>query len=76
MRGGNTTRGGRGRGPMIAFVLAAAGVAVHALALARFAAEYGQLPLNGLAPSLSTVALIVGIGLVFVFTIAAVQRFF
>ncbi|MEC9298647.1 MAG: cytochrome c biogenesis protein CcsA, partial [Gemmatimonadota bacterium] len=56
--------GGRGRGPMIAFVLAAAGVAVHALALARFAAEYGQLPLNGLAPSLSTVALIVGIGLV------------
>ena len=49
---------------MIAFVLAAAGVAVHALALARFAAEYGQLPLNGLAPSLSTVALIVGIGLV------------
>ena len=56
--------GGRGRGPMIAFVLAAAGVAVHALALARFAAEYGQLPLNGLAPSLSTVALIVGLGLV------------
>ena len=49
---------------MIAFVLAAAGVAVHALALARFAAEYGQLPLNGLAPSLSTVALIVGLGLV------------
>ena len=49
---------------MIAFVLAAAGVAAHALALARFTAEYGQLPLNGLAPSLSTVALIVGIGLV------------
>ena len=49
---------------MIAFVLAAAGVAVHALALARFTAEYGQLPLNGLAPSLSTVALIIGIGLV------------
>jgi ABC-type uncharacterized transport system permease subunit len=49
---------------MIAFGLAAAGVAVHAIALARFTAEYGQLPLNGLAPSLSTVALIVGVGLV------------
>ena len=49
---------------MIAFGLAAAGVAVHALALASFTAEYGQLPLNGLAPSLSTVALIIGIGLV------------
>jgi len=49
---------------MIAFVLAAAGVAAHAVALARFTVEYGQLPLNGLAPSLSTVALIVGLGLV------------
>ena len=56
--------GGRGRSPMIAFRLAAAGVAAHAIALARFTAEYGQLPLNGLAPSLSTVALIIGIGLV------------
>ena len=49
---------------MIAFGLAAVGVAVHAIALARFTVEYGQLPLNGLAPSLSTVALIIGIGLV------------
>ena len=57
-------RGGRGRGAVIAFALAAAGVAVHAIALARFTVEYGQLPLNGLAPSLSTVALIIGIGLV------------
>ncbi len=56
--------GGRGRGPMIAFGLAAAGVAVHAVALARFTVDYGQLPLTGLAPSLSTVALTIGIGLV------------
>jgi HemX protein len=56
--------GGRGHGPGIAFGLAAAGVSAHAVALARFTAEYGQLPLNGLAPSLSTVALIIGIGLV------------
>ena len=48
----------------MAFALAAAGVAVHLLALARFTTEFGQLPLNGLGPSLSTVALIIGIGLV------------
>ena len=56
--------GGRGRGAVMAFALAAAGVAVHLLALARFTTEFGQLPLNGLGPSLSTVALIIGIGLV------------
>ena len=56
--------GGRGRGAVMAFALAAAGVAVHLLALARFTTELGQLPLNGLGPSLSTVALIIGIGLV------------
>ncbi len=49
---------------MIAFGLAAAGVAAHAGALARFTVDYGQLPLNGLAPSLSAVAFIIGIGLV------------
>ncbi len=56
--------GGRGRGPKIAFGLAVAGVAAHAVALACFTVEYRQLPLNGLAPSLSTVALTIGIGLV------------
>ncbi len=56
--------GGRGRGAVMAFALAAAGVAVHLMALARFTTEFGQLPLNGLGPSLSTVALIIGIGLV------------
>ena len=56
--------GGRGRGAVMAFALAAAGVAVHLIALARFTTEFGQLPLNGLGPSLSTVALIIGIGLV------------
>ena len=56
--------GGRGSGPTIAFGLAAAGVVAHAFALAGFSAEYGQLPLNGLAPSLSTAALTIGIGLV------------
>jgi HemX protein len=56
--------GGRGSGPTIAFGLAVAGVAAHALALAQFTTEYGQLPLTGLAPSLSTAALTIGVGLV------------
>jgi HemX protein len=44
--------------------MAAAGVGMHALALAGFTIAYGQLPLVGLAPSLSTLALIIGAGLV------------
>jgi len=44
--------------------MAAAGVGVHAFALAGFTMAYGQLPLVGLAPSLSTLALIIGAGLV------------
>ncbi len=55
--------GGRGRGTAIAFGLAAAGVAVHAFALASFTAEYGRLPFEGLGPSLSTLALVIGVGL-------------
>ena len=44
--------------------MAAAGVGVHAFALAGFTTAYGQLPLVGLAPSLSTLALTIGAGLV------------
>lgn len=56
--------GGRGRGTAIAFGLASAGVLVHMFALARFTADYGQLPFEGLGPSLSTLALIIGVGLI------------
>lgn len=56
-------RGGRGREASLAFGLAASGVAVHAAALALFTVEYGELPLAGLAPALSTLALLVGVGL-------------
>ena len=55
--------GGRGRGPHLAFGMAAVGVLVHAVALILFAATYGELPLIGLASSLSTLALVIGIGL-------------
>ncbi len=48
---------------MAAFALATAGVAVHFVALTRFTIAYGQLPLVGLAPSLSTLALVMGVGL-------------
>lgn len=57
------SRGGKGREASIAFALAASGVAVHLLALGLFAARWDQLPLAGLAPSLSTLSLIMGLGL-------------
>lgn len=55
--------GGRGRGPHIAFGMAVVGVLVHAVALVLFTVSYGELPLIGLASSLSTLALVIGIGL-------------
>lgn len=56
-------RGGEGRATGIAFALAATGVAVHALALTLYTLGSGELPLAGLAPSLSTLALVIGVGL-------------
>jgi ABC-type uncharacterized transport system permease subunit len=55
--------GGRGGGSIAAWT-AAAGVAVHVAAVARYAASFGELPLVGLGPSLSTLALLTGVGLV------------
>ncbi|MDX1568137.1 MAG: cytochrome c biogenesis protein CcsA [Longimicrobiales bacterium] len=56
-------RGPRGSETGVAFALSAAGVAVHALALVQYTLDSGELPLAGLAPSLSTLALIIGLGL-------------
>lgn len=47
---------------------------MHAIALAGFTAAYGQLPLVGLAPSLSTLALVVGAGLVATLGLGEVRR--
>lgn len=55
--------GERPGGPTVAALLAAAGVAVHVTALAGFVARYDELPLVGLAPSLSTLSLVMGLGL-------------
>ena len=44
--------------------IAATGVAVHLAALARYTVEFGELPLVGLGPSLSTLSLLTGVALV------------
>ena len=59
---GSLLAGGKSRGSLPAWT-AAAGVAVHVAALARFTRTYGELPLVGLGPSLSMLALLTGIGL-------------
>lgn len=55
--------GDRAGGSTTTALLAVAGVTVHFVALGGFVAEYGELPLVGLAPSLSTLSLVIGLGL-------------
>jgi HemX protein len=50
---------GRRVAPHTGAVLAGAGLAVHAAALAAFVAAYGEAPLVGLAPSLTTLAFLI-----------------
>lgn len=45
-------------------LVAASGVAVHVLAMLQYTTRFGELPLVGLAPSLSTLSLLIGLGLV------------
>lgn len=54
--------GGRSGGALPAWI-AAAGVATHVCALVGFTVGYGELPLVGLGPSLSMLALLMGVGL-------------
>jgi ABC-type uncharacterized transport system permease subunit len=56
--------GARGRAALAPGAVAAAGVLVHGLALARYTAVWGELPLAGLGPSLSTLSFLIGVGLV------------
>ena len=55
--------GGRSGGALAAWT-AAAGVALHLAAAMRYAAVFRELPLVGLGPSLSMLALLTGVGLV------------
>lgn len=57
-------RGEAESGTTAAAWVAATGVATHFLALLAFTLEWNQLPLVGLAPSLSTLAFLTGLGLV------------
>jgi len=66
--------GGRGKLAAFAFGIAAAGVFAHAVALARFTMLHDELPLVGLAPSLSTLALVIGAGLLATIGLGEVRR--
>lgn len=55
--------GGEERGRALAPLVAFAGVASHLAALAGFWIQHGEPPLAGLGPSLSSLSLIVGLGL-------------
>lgn len=54
-------RGGRGLPPLAAAVVAA-GLVTHAGALAVFTSRWGELPLVGLGPSLSSLAFLIALG--------------
>ena len=54
-------RGGR-RLPAVATAVTGAAVAAHVSALVAYRAQWGELPLVGLGPSLSFLALVVGLG--------------
>lgn len=56
--------GRRAQGPSAASLVAVAGVLAHVAALAVYTSTFGELPLVGLAPSLSTLSFIMGLGLV------------
>ena len=51
-----------GKLPRVATALVAAGLLVHAVALAEFIGRWDQLPLAGLGPALSTLAFLIGLG--------------
>ena len=56
--------GARGKAALTPGAVAAVGVLVHGIALARYTAVWGELPLAGLGPSLSTLSFMFGVGLV------------
>jgi HemX protein len=62
-------RGDERRLPGIATVVLALGVAVHAVAVAAFTLRYGELPLVGLGPALSSLGLLLALGSVMAATL-------
>jgi HemX protein len=64
---------GRGVAPRTGAAMARAAVVLHGIGLAAFTARYAELPLVGLAPSLSTLAFLIAVFL-FATTIAVESR--
>src|SRR5690606_19056516 len=52
-----------------ASIAIALGLLLHGVALAEYTTEWAQLPFEGLGPSLSTLAFLIGIGLVIATTL-------
>lgn len=69
--GVSLARGDR-RLPPLGTLLLGAGLAAHAAALASFLSRWGELPLVGLGPSLSTLAFLIAIGSIIAATVARV----
>jgi ABC-type uncharacterized transport system permease subunit len=55
--------------PAIAVAVVALGLLVHGVALAEYTSRWAQLPLEGLGPSLSTLAFLTGVGLLIAATL-------
>jgi HemX protein len=53
--------GGRGVAPRTGVALTGAGMLLHGVALVAFTVQYAELPLVGLAPSLCTLAFLIGL---------------
>lgn len=58
--------------PPLGTAVAAAGLVVHTAAIASFLSRWGELPLVGLGPSLSTLAFLIAVGSMIVTTIGGV----
>jgi HemX protein len=63
---------GHERLPGVGTALLVAGLVIHAAALAAFLARWGELPLVGLGPSLSSLAFLISIGSLIVATVGRV----
>lgn len=72
--GGTSQRSSADRVSAAAGRVAVVAVLVHFAALTAFTLEWDQLPLVGLAPSLSTLALLTGVGLLFTLQLGEASR--
>lgn len=67
-------RGSQGRGPLAASILTAAGLLAHAVALAHFWLQYGELPLVGFGAALSSLAFVGALALTVMLPLREMSR--